>query len=213
MGYQWRVATSNPALRCCFASQSCLCPTPEFRSFHMGIALSTFSTLPAPLRSISRWLQRSLLIETEKSAGIAPAPSSSNLLHAHIDPRHRGVPAVSGEEDKAGKAGVLASPPPTGNRPLRGNWPFNVKPPVTAPHAPVGSSASKSSRSFLPTSSVGSRSAFFTSLASERRATQPARVLRRASDAGAGRMVIAGRMADVCAELDRMAALENLQTR
>jgi hypothetical protein len=34
-------------------------------------------------------------------------------------------------------------------------------------------------------------------------------VLRRASDAaGTGRLVIAGRMADVCAELDRLAASE-----
>ncbi|MEK7344281.1 MAG: hypothetical protein AAB176_01190 [Pseudomonadota bacterium] len=30
---------------------------------------------------------------------------------------------------------------------------------------------------------------------------------------GAGRMVISGRMADVCAELDRLAALEAAQTR
>ncbi|HEX7889976.1 MAG TPA: hypothetical protein VF522_11500 [Ramlibacter sp.] len=45
---------------------------------------------------------------------------------------------------------------------------------------------------------------------------QPARALRivrlvepSASRAVAGRMVISGRMADVCAELDRMAALES----
>ena len=41
---------------------------------------------------------------------------------------------------------------------------------------------------------------------------KPLRVLRvvepSASRAGAGRMVISGRMADVCAELDRLAALE-----
>ena len=48
-----------------------------------------------------------------------------------------------------------------------------------------------------------------------RRPRRPLRVVRvvdggRAS-AGAGRMVISGRMADVCAELDRLAALEARQ--
>jgi hypothetical protein len=45
----------------------------------------------------------------------------------------------------------------------------------------------------------------------QRRAHRPLRVLRVAdgSPAGAGRMVISGRMADVCAELDRLAALES----
>ncbi|WP_298929363.1 hypothetical protein [uncultured Ramlibacter sp.] len=42
--------------------------------------------------------------------------------------------------------------------------------------------------------------------------TRPLRVLRVLDEgqprAGAGRMVISGRMADVCAELDRLAALE-----
>ncbi|MBP8148516.1 MAG: hypothetical protein KAY21_02240 [Limnohabitans sp.] len=45
----------------------------------------------------------------------------------------------------------------------------------------------------------------------------PLRVLRVAEagqrTAGAGRMVISGRMADVCAELDRLAALEAAQAR
>ena len=37
--------------------------------------------------------------------------------------------------------------------------------------------------------------------------SRPLRIVRH----GAGRMVISGRMADVCAELDRLAALEALQ--
>jgi hypothetical protein len=45
------------------------------------------------------------------------------------------------------------------------------------------------------------------------RPRRPLRVLRvvetsRVPSSGAGRMVISGRMADVCAELDRLAALE-----
>jgi len=46
-------------------------------------------------------------------------------------------------------------------------------------------------------------------------ATRPLRVLRVVepghAPASAGRMVISGRMADVCAELDRLAALEAAQ--
>jgi hypothetical protein len=42
-----------------------------------------------------------------------------------------------------------------------------------------------------------------------RRALRVVRVLERGRAAqGAGRMLISGRMADVCAELDRLAALE-----
>lgn len=179
----------------------------------MGIALSTLSTLPAPLRALSRWLQQNLFLEPEKPSGNVTAPSPSNppshTSHGHTSPRHQG--ASAGLSTVAGSAG---SPSPIGSRPLRGNWPFNVRPPAPAPHTPAGPSASNSNRSFLPHSSIGSRDAFFASLSSADGRTNPsARVLRRISDAGTGRLVITGRMADVCAELDRMAALESLQTR
>lgn len=200
------MAISNPALWCCLALQSCLCPTPDLRSFHMGIALSTLTTLPAPLRALSRWLQQNLFIETEQATGNAPAASHSKALHGHASPRHHGVTAGSGT------AGNPAPTPRTGNRPLRGTWPFNVRPPGSATEGLVGPSASNN-RTFLPTSSMGSRDAFLASLSSDGQMKQSARVLRRVSDTGTGRLVIAGRMADVCAELDRMAALENLQPR
>ena len=49
-------------------------------------------------------------------------------------------------------------------------------------------------------------------IAASRPRVRPLRVVRvlepSANPAGAGRMVISGRMADVCAELDRLAALE-----
>ncbi len=52
--------------------------------------------------------------------------------------------------------------------------------------------------------------------AAERCAPRPLRVLRvvdaQHAVAGAGRMVISGRMADVCAELDRLAAAEAMQS-
>ena len=50
-----------------------------------------------------------------------------------------------------------------------------------------------------------------------RRPSRPLRVVRVAepsrAPASAGRMVISGRMADVCAELDRLAALETAAAR
>ena len=172
----------------------------------MGIALSTLSTLPAPLRALSRWLQQNLLLEAEKPARNTPAASPPVAEQGHAGPRRRGAALGSGA------TGNPAGPASAGSRPLRGNWPFNVRPPGTASHAPVGPSTANN-RSFLPTPSMGNRDAFFAALASDSRNTRPARVLRRVSDAGTGKLVIAGRMADVCAELDRMAALEGLQTR
>ena len=51
-----------------------------------------------------------------------------------------------------------------------------------------------------------------TCVAASRPRVRPLRVVRvlepSANSIGAGRMVISGRMADVCAELDRLAALE-----
>lgn len=56
-----------------------------------------------------------------------------------------------------------------------------------------------------------SRHAFFASLTADAGTRRPTRVLQRVSDSGTGHLVIAGRMADVCAELDRMAASEMIQ--
>ena len=53
--------------------------------------------------------------------------------------------------------------------------------------------------------------------ASRSSAPRPLRVVRtidaKQSDRGTGRVVISGRMADVCAELDRLAALEAASTK
>ncbi|NMM90246.1 hypothetical protein B2J88_38955 [Rhodococcus sp. SRB_17] len=64
---------------------------------------------------------------------------------------------------------------------------------------PCATAASESARAALPASVV--------------RATGPhraVRVLRRSGTGGTDRLVISGRMADVCAELDRLAAREML---
>lgn len=176
----------------------------------MGIALSTltFSTLPAPLRTLTRWLQQAMRLETTGSPhrNAAATTSCADSLRGHATPhRHEtGVDATAANHRPA---------LPAGHRPLRGNWPFNVRPPVTAADAPTRPQT-VATRSFLPASSPASRrDTFFASLTTEGNAHRPARVLRRVSDAGTGRLVIAGRMADVCAELDRMAASEGLRTQ
>lgn len=211
MAYRRSIAVHAPALRCCLALQSCLCPTPDLRSFHMGIALSTLtlSTLPAPLRTLTRWLQQAMRLETPGSPHRnAPATTScADSLRGHAVPqRHE----TGGDATAAANHRPVV---PAGHRPLRGNWPFNVRPPVTAADAPTRPQT-VATRSFLPASSPASRrDTFFASLTAEEHAHRPARVLRRVSDAGTGRLVIAGRMADVCAELDRMAASEGLRTQ
>ena len=178
----------------------------------MGIALSTLtlSTLPAPLRTLTRWLQQAMRLETTGSPHRnAPATTTScaDSLRGHATP-HR--------HETGGDATAAANhrpAVPAGHRPLRGNWPFNVRPPVTAADAPTRPQT-VATRSFLPASSPASRrDTFFASLTTEGNAHRPAKVLRRVSDAGTGRLVIAGRMADVCAELDRMAASEGLRTQ
>jgi|EP01041_Mallomonas_annulata_P032780 hypothetical protein len=59
----------------------------------------------------------------------------------------------------------------------------------------------------------GHRHAFLSALPTDSHASnlRSPKVLRRVSDSGTGRLVIAGRMADVCAELDRMVASEAMR--
>ncbi len=183
--------------------------TPDLRSFHMGIALSTLSTLPAPLRTLTRWLQQAIRLETtgspDHNASVTNASGDSSRGHA--------APHLHTTGDEATATANHRPAVPAGHRPLRGNWPFNVRPPAPAVGAPTRPQAG-ATRSFLPPSSPASRrDTFFATLSTEGHTHRPARVLRRVSDAGAGRLVIAGRMADVCAELDRMAASEGLRTQ
>jgi hypothetical protein len=64
-------------------------------------------------------------------------------------------------------------------------------------------------RSFMPSNSMQSNSVFQTRQKSVSRPLRVSRVVEAsANNKGAGRMVISGRMADVCAELDRLVELE-----
>lgn len=197
-----------PALRRGFVLQSCLCPTPDFRSFHMGIALSALTLLPSPLRALSRWLQQDQRLEAEPDT--RPHPASTHSGSQNALPSGQRPHATAPERENR-------SPAPTSVRPLRGSWPFNVRPapapaqPADRPHHPYSSSAN---RSFFPASSSrGSRDAFLASLVVDPCARSAPRVLRRTTDDSTGKLVITGRMADVCAELERLAALEALQVR
>eukprot|EP01037_Dinobryon_pediforme_P010009 gene10009-10076_t len=120
------------------------------------------------------------------------------------------APASASRSDDAQALVPSNSTEPLAQRPLRGNWPFTAKPPARTPESPTRPSATH--RSFLPTHMAGSkRQAFLASVGADNCPPQSTRVLRRASDTGTCRLVIAGRMADVCAELDRLAASEALR--
>jgi len=88
-------------------------------------------------------------------------------------------------------------------KPLRMLWQA-----VSGSAAPAGSSSASCRRTGLHSAAGHGHVAW----PPARRGTRPLRVLR-VVDSGhasttAGRMVISGRMADVCAELERLAALE-----
>ncbi|WP_157803957.1 hypothetical protein [Acidovorax sp. 69] len=174
----------------------------------MGIALFTLPVFRNPLRDLMRRL--SLQVPT----GVAPTGHRPTTASAILDrpqwSNEAGLSSRSGEDSRI-------SPSPQrpadaqGTRPMRGNWPFTVKPPVRSPEAPIRPPAA-ASRSFLSIPSMGSnRHTFLASLTADASTHQTTRVLRRKSDSGTGRLVIAGRMADVCAELDRIAASEAIQ--
>lgn len=176
----------------------------------MGFALTTLSTLFAlqhPLRGLKRLLAYPQQMPERSSC---PGGGSPSLV------RQQGAKGVSdfGGKSASPYSGSSANHQPVEapvSRPLRGNWPFTVRPPSRQTDSPAPLSA-PAPRSFLPLSCVGSRrNMFLASLGAEASAHVPAKALKRVSDARSGRLVIAGRMADVCAELDRMAASEALQ--
>ncbi len=169
----------------------------------MGIALFTLSAVQNPLRSLKKLFaspERGLTGQLDllrQPVGMGDAKhGDSSVPASRIDAVQALAPNNSTDHQR--------------QRPLRGNWPFTAKPPVRTPENPARPAATH--RSFLPTHMVGGkRQAFLASLGADNCPPKSTRVLRRASDTGTCRLVIAGRMADVCAELDRLAASEALR--
>jgi hypothetical protein len=169
----------------------------------MGIVSSALSILPSATRALPRWLRQSIDLATRKPTGSAAPCSPPATLNGRA-----GVHGV-------GNSAATANPTPavpTGHPRLRAQWPFNVRSPVAIPVAPVGQPAT-SVPTAIPTPSTTDERACPASIASGGCTGRSSRVLRRISHSESGSLVIAGRMAEVCAELDRMAALEGLQAR
>lgn len=176
----WQAGSGFPALSVCTALQSCLCSTPDTRSFHMGLALFALSALSQPLHAFVHWLQPGRCTDDSRTAvpaagiaGSGPEGLSSCAVRgaaAKSRPHYFQLPAFA--------AGTVVLVPASNRR-----------------HAPDREHCA-------PFNSSGPAAA------SRQSARRPVRVLHAASRTEVGRMVISGRMADVCAELERMTACE-----
>lgn len=180
----------------------------------MGFVLTTLSAISALLNSLGVFKQLCVSQLRKRIAGAYKSGRPSFFVSQRFaSTSHQDCKATA--DDGIGTAkGSLANQAPVEvpiQRPLRGNWPFTVRPPVHRPAAPLPLNTI-ARRSFLPISVESSRrNTFLASLGAEVSGNAPARVVKRVSDVRSGRLVIAGRMADVCAELDRMVAFEALQ--
>jgi len=162
----------------------------------MGLALTTFSALSNPVRALTRWLQPAHHLQ--ETLGDASPPieeylgGSSQLPGTNADPT---------SERLTRSPGLGAA------RPVRGNWPFTVSPPA--------SRGEHNSRAVDPQNAnaaqPGGRGAHhILGRAWNKSGCGAAPVQRGISlRRDTSRVMIAGRMADVCAELDRMAACED----
>ena len=170
----------------------------------MGIALFTLSALQSPVRG----LKKLFAIAEQTSAGRMALLSQVEKR----EPTEFGNASPCIPQRRAADAAALhGAEQHQGQRAPRGNWPFTAKPPARVPESPAR--LPDTHRSFLPTHMAGSkRQAFLSAVGTASCSPRTTKVLRRTSDAaGTGRLVIAGRMADVCAELDRLAASEALR--
>lgn len=158
----------------------------------MGIASTTLSLIPSPLRALARWAQSANRSPGHAADSTHPAPTLP------AEPNHNGArrPASASPYQRPQQGAF-------GQRPLRGNWPFTVPspPPVVERSEELSDGWVPSA---LPTHTPGGNAPRSITGTAHR----TTKVLREGHACGGGRLVIAGRMADVCAELDRMAASE-----
>jgi hypothetical protein len=209
-----RLAGQASALDCqpCGALTNCnpACVQPPIGRFHMGIAASTLFTLPRSLRLVARWIHERIRYHRTS------APRCAATLRR-----------LAGSAAGSSRPGAFSQPlrdplrtGPASARPLPANAPCRRLQPsplseslstqctgaymgqglMACPAQGPASSDQKVQWSRTPSAKAPS----------ERPPPPP---VRRRFDAISGRFVIAGRMADVCAELDRLAAAEAASPR
>ena len=176
----------------------------------MAIALlSTSFALSPPLHSMARRLLR--LVHMQPPVDDAGTPRALPARLRGACSNDSAGPADDGRS-AAGAQPAAGAPRP---RP-RSNWPFTVQPAAApAPRAVSPPTAGNGSSLLLATRRPPARRKRASAtaplrppLAAVATPLRPATPLRKAHDTDTGRFVLSGRMADVCAELERMAAQE-----
>lgn len=179
-----------PALRQVVFIESCLCPSTDLRRIHMGIGTVTLSCISWPLQALSRWLgpcnqphqrTRVYCLDSNKSnprINSFDAAVSTHFLVSATHASNAASPQISALHLPRRKVRCL--PPPAAQQLLKGETGDLFAGPLASP-APGGQFAT----------------------------SRPLRVVRSHGRGGSsGKLVISGRMVDVCAELDRLAAKE-----
>lgn len=167
------------------------------------IASPSCTALLTPLRALAIWL---------RSAACSPGPLAGAASAAAAE--HSAAPTTC--QDGPAATARPRPPEPATQRPLRGNWPFTVNPPSPRPvPGPASAPPQAAPWTTVPSqarsvTTVRSRWAKSNAVGKGSAPDGTLRVVRRGphGTGAQGRLVIAGRMADVCAELDRMVALE-----
>lgn len=181
----------------------------------MGMVLPAFNALPQHFGKLILWLHDGWQYATRivpawidrPSVGRSgPIPAADPQFDSPQLPWHRWSNRSQNQRPP------LPSSAPSRQPPLRSNWPFTVRP-APAPTRPAPG-ASHDGRSLL-VAAVGMHrlSAMSTATEPQGRGRAAPCAVRRFSEPASGRLALAGRMEDVCAELDRLVASEAKQRR
>jgi hypothetical protein len=159
----------------------------------MGIALTTFSALSRPVRTLTRWLHSAHQVPAARGAN-----ADSELLNEPSSLPSTGAPPTAPRPVPQPGLGI--------SRPVRGNWPFTVSlPPSPVERDKKANRKGANAGPALPSARNGHSTGRTWSKGGCGPTKNGQGVI---SQRAPGRIVIAGRMADVCAELDRMVACE-----
>lgn len=162
-------------------SKSCLCSFTEFRSIHMGTGFSALAAISSPFKALARWIKA----------------TETHTLSQHKTPSHRAGRTEVGSE----WLGFATSGSKQSFLPIKSSL----------PHLPFEKRTRARSGElcvrgeFKPGAQLDA-AANNAPLRTQPHSPRP-RVLRviHSGRPESGKLVISGRMADVCAELDRLA--------